>query len=406
MSNNTKKIIDFMKRYRTERGYKTNNRNPKCWLFGEWYGDRCNDNSCFLANAVTVLFPEIEAFWVARKNSDVSKLNKSIKVLLYDSEENRDIFMKVGVVIMNQGFIDFSSSGYNYFRGAITVNLWHGIAWKRIGHDMIKKSGIVHKLGMIVYDYFERADKYLSLSNEYSKILYSAFHVKNKDIIKSGYPRNSLFYSTDWLDRNKNNIISSLRYKRNNNISSTTRFIVYMPTFRDATNEVMTLELLDTDSDFMQFLDDEDLVILQKGHYVSQKRDESVGRKHNNRILSLENMAAYELLGVADILITDYSSCFFDFLLLNRPIIHFLYDLNEYKNIDRGLYYDLEDVICGKVAVNFEELKQTIKEYVNSPNADSSLRSLRKQHYMEYETPRSCEEIANEIKKIAERKLS
>ena len=51
-------------------------------------------------------------------------------------------------------------------------------------------------------------------------------------------------------------------------------------------------------------------------------------------------------MAASDILVTDYSSCFFDFLILDRPIIHFLYDYDYYKEKDRGLYYEKEGVIC------------------------------------------------------------
>jgi CDP-glycerol glycerophosphotransferase (TagB/SpsB family) len=66
------------------------------------------------------------------------------------------------------------------------------------------------------------------------------------------------------------------------------------------------------------------------------------------------------LLLITDILITDYSSCYFDFTLLNRPIIHFVYDYDEYKNQDRGLYYDLEDVKGGYIVYEERQLVEAI----------------------------------------------
>ena len=58
-------------------------------------------------------------------------------------------------------------------------------------------------------------------------------------------------------------------------------------------------------------------------------------------------------LAAADMLITDYSSCFFDYLITNRPIIHYLYDYDYYVKEDRGVYYDVMDVVAGDTPKTF-----------------------------------------------------
>lgn len=87
-----------------------------------------------------------------------------------------------------------------------------------------------------------------------------------------------------------------------------------------------------------QWLIENDVIIVQKAHFVSQQRNELQRERRQQRVITLNELYAFEALGAADILISDYSSCFFDYLVLNRPIIHFIYDYESYKRKDRGIY--------------------------------------------------------------------
>ena len=392
------KAIGYIKRMMVELKYKNNRRRTDWWLFGEWFGQRNGDNSLFLANYVCENYPDITVYWVSRENTNVEKLSNSIHILKYDALETFELFKRVGAVFMNQGYIDFSSSGYNYFRGAITVNLWHGVAWKKIGHDSSKKRGFAHLINTYLVDYFDGSKRYLSTSNNYSSVLKTAFHAKDKQIIKAGYPRNSLFYSKEWLTGNRKKILTILKDRTNAVISDKTKIVVYMPTFRDRTREGVSLECLLSYQDFANWLEDSDVVIIQKAHFVNQNANgepASNSSSSSNRIINLNNIESYEALGCADILITDYSSCFFDYLILNRPIIHFIYDYDSYRNEDRGVYYEKDDVICGDAPQSISSLIDSIKKYTYNAAADNSLRTKRKHEFMEYETYNSCELIVN-----------
>lgn len=400
------KLIRDLKRFQNEQRYKSNKREADCWLFGEWFGKRCNDNSFFLANYVAKNHPEIHIFWVACDDADVSLLDKTIHIIRYDSEEAMTVFRHAGVVIMNQGYIDFSSTGYNYFRGAVTLNLWHGVAWKKIGHDKAKNVGLVHNIHVRVFDYFEKAEKYVSLSRRYSDVLHSAFHATDDEIIKAGYPRNTCYYSSAWLTRNKESLMNRIRDMEEVEVSKNTKLLLYMPTFRDKESKQQSLECLADTKDFLQWMEENDVIIVQKAHFVSQQRNALQPQKKNKRVLTINDIAPYEALGAADILITDYSSCFFDYLVLDRPIIHFIYDYDTYKTVDRGIYYEQDDVICGKAVTDIEGLKEAIINYVQNPEEDKALRHARKKQFVEYETSDSCSVIFNTVNQLAEQRFN
>lgn len=109
-------------------------------------------------------------------------------------------------------------------------------------------------------------------------------------------------------------------------------------------------------------------------------------------------------MAASDMLVTDYSSCFFDYLLLDRPIIHYLYDYDFYKDKDRGLYYGKEEVVCGPAPETVPELVAAIREGIENPGLHRALRQARMRRFMTYEGPDSCERILQEILKRLEEK--
>lgn len=72
-------------------------------------------------------------------------------------------------------------------------------------------------------------------------------------------------------------------------------------------------------------------------------------------------------MSISDALITDYSSVFFDYLLLNKPIIFFPYDYEEYLKNDRELYVDYYEEIAGPAFMDFSDVIKEIIETINLP---------------------------------------
>ena len=131
-------------------------------------------------------------------------------------------------------------------------------------------------------------------------------------------------------------------------------------------------------------------------HFVTLNQNNNQSHKTNN-ILNISNYNTQALMASADILITDYSSCFFDYLILNRPIIHFIYDYDYYKNDDRGLYYDKEEVCSGAIANNVSELIRAIDGYLMNPLKDAELRRKNCSRFVPFENNYSCETIFHSI---------
>ena len=139
------------------------------------------------------------------------------------------------------------------------------------------------------------------------------------------------------------------------------------------------------DSNFLDFMRSNKIIIIEKSHYAHENI-----LSHNNNTDNvykiIDNCDCQSLLASSDILITDYSGAFFDYLILNRPIVHFLYDYEEYKNNTRGLYFDKENVVAGPVANNLLEVKNAIRELILEDDSYHSLRKDIKEKFMTYES--------------------
>src|SRR5690606_20840534 len=100
-----------------------------------------------------------------------------------------------------------------------------------------------------------------------------------------------------------------------------------------------------------------------KGHFIDNKlNDEVQGQSTRIFHLSDENVSDLNfLLKDADILITDYSSAYFDFLLTQRPIIFAAFDLEEYLSSSREMYFEYENVISGPIVETWEALFNELK---------------------------------------------
>lgn len=368
--------------------YYSKHRDNNIWIFGEWFGTKACDNSLYLANYICNAGKEIKCYWIANIDADLHLLDKKIEVLIRDSRESKKIFKNCGVVIMNQGFIDFSSSANNYFKGALTLNLWHGIAWKKIYFDTVKNYQFLKPI-LSIYKNELMANYYLAPSKEYEKICKSAFLAGDK-IIYAGQPRNSLLFDNSYTLKQI--------FLNKNSLNNNTKIICYLPTFRSKNTNTF---LFVNESNLNNILENNNSIIIQKRHFA----DNSINcTKTNEYIYNVSDLSAQEILQISDILITDYSSCFFDFLIKDKPVIHYLYDYDEYISHERQLYYKLDDVRCGDVCYKYDELLLCIESSLKNPNKDSELRKERKKRFIEKESKNNNHDIFEQITEILDAK--
>ncbi len=384
-------------------------RNKKIWLFGSTFGRRFADNPRYLYLYVSQHKEELKLrpIWISHNENVVKMLNdEGYEAYMYHSLKGIWFALRGKVYLFDNYSkdINFWQSG-----GAMKVNLWHGIPLKKIQHDNVfdkfrHPNNIWEKLRNFPRNISdEKPNHYvLTTSENLREIFSSAF--KTKNVLVSGYPRNQVLISDDiknvYLDeekRDRKKIISFLNKKNN---GKNKRMIFYMPTFRKS--ETLFFENFDK-NDFQKFLAENTLLFCIKLHPKSKLNEEFKNIQSENIMVINKDADPYVFLKLADVLITDYSSIYFDYLLLGRPIIFFAYDLKEYLSDSREMYFDYDEFTPGEKVWDYQGLKNSIVKIIEN-NGDyqkrySDFRKKMRKKVFE-EKVLSITDICEKIEKI------
>lgn len=242
-------------------------------------------------------------------------------------------------------------------RGTKYIQTWHGTPLKRLGTDIEE----IHMPGTNTNTYKRnfvteaRKWDFLVSPNPYStEIFRRAFRYRG-EVIESGYPRNdALSASSEMLTGN---------LKRQLGIPDGKKIMLYAPTWRDNEFYEKGKYRFEFQFDLDRWKEEfgDDWVLLSRMHYlVAENFDFSACEG------TVYDASAYpdirDLYLISDLMITDYSSVFFDFAVLNRPIVFFMYDLEQYRDQLRGFYIDIEKEAPGPIAETEDELFDAIKK--------------------------------------------
>ena len=244
----------------------------------------------------------------------------------------------------------------------IYFQTWHGTPLKRLAKDInVGENATFYRTKVskreMVKSYNEDAKKYnyfLSPNKFSTEKFQSSFNIDRSIIIENGYPRN------DFLTNISEEDIVKLKNKYN--IPLDKKVILYAPTWRDNSFNIKgyVFELKANFKLWKKELE-KDYVVIFKPHYlIINKYDDK--ELSNFLYVINENEDINELYVISDMLITDYSSAFFDYALLNRPIFFYMYDLKEYAEKIRGFYLNIYNDLPGKIIVDEAELLSLIKD--------------------------------------------
>ncbi|ENQ3107024.1 CDP-glycerol glycerophosphotransferase [Bacillus sp. 491mf] len=239
------------------------------------------------------------------------------------------------------------------------VQTWHGTPLKKLAGDMKE----VHMPGTTTekykHNFYREAQNwdYLLSPNAYStKIFKRAFQFQ-KDVVEAGYPRNDFLYVN-----NNSKAIHAL--KKKNGLPVDKKIILYAPTWRDDQFYSKGRYKLDLQLDLglLQETLGSDYIILLRMHYLVAEQFDL--EQYSGFVYDFSHYRDInELYLLSDLLITDYSSVFFDYANLKRPIIFYTYDIDSYREKLRGLYFDLETEVPGPVVVNTEGVLAEILKF-------------------------------------------
>lgn len=226
-------------------------------------------------------------------------------------------------------------------KGCRYLNTWHGTPFKHVGNDAgVRK------------DYDFRAVDLFCYASDYEKEIYKrAFNVREEALIPTGLPRNDELYKVG-----DEKILS---IKERLGLPQDKKIILYAPTWRDSTDNGATYAIkppIDTKK-WEKELGDEYIVLFRTHGYTNKL----LGIEFNDTI---RDYSAYpvinDLFAVSDILISDYSASMADYSILERPILCFAYDYEQYRD-ERGLYLDYEKEMPSGILRTEEDVLRYIK---------------------------------------------
>lgn len=238
-------------------------------------------------------------------------------------------------------------------KGTEVVQLWHAAgAFKKFGYSTAgKKFGPDN-------NYL----KHIKIHSNYSIVIVSsnnvishyaeAFNTLPENIYPLGLPRTDFFFDESEKTRIKNNFLMSFP----NYIGK--KLILYAPTFRGRAHYQEDYQLPFDIENLCSRLGGEYVFIIRLHPYISSSI--TVSEKLKDSILTdTEEFSINDLMVISDMLVTDYSSVIFEYSLLEKPIVFFSYDLEEYIS-ERDFYFEYNDFVPGPIVKNIAALVKAI----------------------------------------------
>ena len=346
-------------------------RKKNSYAFGSFRGS-FNDNAKYLFIYASEHCKDIKIAWISQNKATVNHI--------------RSMGFKAYYVFSLRGVWHALTSKYWFFNsytsdimyclsgGAVCVNLWHGVGIKRIEYNIT--TGPLSKR----YDRSDREDAYchpevfrkpdyiVSSSSFQTEFFSMSFRVPKECCLEFGYSRNEILKQSDsermaFVKKYESeSVLEMIEF-----LKRFDKVLIYMPTWRDSQRDIfvqgMNLERLNN------VLAASNEVVLLKPH-ANVIIDNSVHGLSNVLILD-GRMDVYPLLPYTDVLITDYSSILYDYLLMpDKDVILYLYDYKDYV-ADRDFAYPFDENVTGKKVFNFEDLLQCVSSHDYAVNSES-----------------------------------
>lgn len=260
--------------------------------------------------------------------------------------------------------------------GVKVIQIWHASgAIKKFGNDIERRYPIKN------YDYV------ISTSDCWKDIYSSAFNVKKENVVPTGIPRTDKLFQSKKMDIYRERILSKYPEVKGK------RVVLYAPTFRgDLVSDYNKDSYKQVDLKLIKEQLGDDYVLIYKLHPWLADLDlyEAPGIINGNKD------GLRMLFSITDYLICDYSALIFDFSILQKPMIFFAHDLDQYEK-ERGTYEDYEKVMPGPICKTEEEVVKAIQE----DNFPMDKIEKFKNKYFKYQDGKSTERVVEFIKAVA-----
>lgn len=372
-----------------QRALKKRKEAPKnnVWLFSSTENRHFNYNSKYLFLYVKEHMLDITPYYVM--NDPQKKETLSVR---YGARYFIDTSTEEGIEKALSARVWFTSAGLPLYAAGLgkdylIINLWHGIPLKKIAlmEQNYSKSGRIYFKQIFSKNY----SAVVTSAQELVPIMAQSFQVPEERVKVWGHPRNDVLF----CEEGRKNLTEIYKDLPEYNMS-----VLYAPTYRDGNGEKKLSVIEQKMEELKVFFEERKILFCMRQHIL-----EDTGTAQESsyfRLLGEDRLEEVtDVLPDIDVLITDYSSVYLDYLLLDRPILFLPFDEKEYET-ERGFNFEYDSVTPGKKIRSVGELKQALLEIIkNGTDGCEQERLQIREKFHETEYPVS-EAICSHVKKM------
>lgn len=347
-------------------------RKKERWAFIGWHRGKGTeifaDNCKYLFIHTHHHEKSIEPIWIAKDNNLATTLTKK-GYRSYSEKSWRGIWatLTAGVIVIDAYLL---RENFRYTGRAKIVQLLHGKGMKTDGYTKAQPKD---------------CDYLFSPSPFVLSMLPNALTRSAKKFI-TGYSRNDLFYR-DIPDSDISSDKEAVNRARENR-SRGLRNVLYAPTFRRGLSEFDLETILDLET-LVTKLNEEGMKLFVSLH---PKYRNIFRKKLHDQVCFVLESDIYPFLKEVDLLITDYSSSYTDYLLLDRPVLFYPFDLKEYSEKE-GININYDEYTPGEKVYKAQDLPGKIIYHLEHPEATKDHREKVRRSYHAYQDGKSSERI-------------
>lgn len=392
--------MQSVKKYSTAVLSSIKQRDETTWAFFADDGSRFAENSKYLYLECEHN-PAIRNVWITTNDKINNKLeNKGYESYKLNSRPGKKVLQECGAV-----FYTHNPIGVEYITGAKIIDLTHGIYFKKHAYDIMDKkrrrvTTYKRKIGSVL-----GSDSYhvTTSGGVPSLIIKSSLKPTDSNILVTGFPRNDVLYRE--IPGSEIGINSELLNRLKKRDKKQTN-IFWTPTKRSAFDGPRGPSSAGESFDQIVFDLSEVNTVLERNNshlYISvhphNEFKQDIGSYDNLSIIDTGG-DLYPFLNYCDILITDYSSIFYDYLLLDRPIIFYAPDLDRFKETARGFYFDYNSHVPGPIVRSPEELSNTIETVIENPKTHAEHRKVLSSEIHKYQDGDSSRRVIESVNEV------
>ncbi|WP_294975831.1 bifunctional glycosyltransferase family 2 protein/CDP-glycerol:glycerophosphate glycerophosphotransferase [uncultured Leuconostoc sp.] len=346
----------------------------KTVVYSSLWGDKFNDNPRAIYNYLQANYPNFQHIIVMKNVLEDMSLPEA-KFISFGTKEYW-YYLACAKYFVNN--VNFEQPERIKRDGQIELQTMHGTPLKNMGFD------VLNEWSSAGYERYLRKNlnwNYLTVPSDFvTEVAQNAYHHQAK-VLKYGYPRNDALFT-------KANAADLKVLKRKLNLPTDKKIVLYAPTWRQRGDIELELNY----EQLSQALP-ENIILVIHGHYWTNVIN--VPQLDNIRMANSE-FSIDDYYIAADVMVTDYSSTMFDYALLKKPMIFYVYDYDTYVQ-SRGLTFDFETDAPGPLVYNQEELEMALQQFEKIPSQYANKIAAFDEKFIQYDDGHASQRVVETV---------